>query len=262
MNFTVQNNINYIKQAKSDGKVEKKGLGIKNYLSGGKPIFNTGKQHILERKNSGQTLVKQISLKNGLYLKPQNNEYQQKQKIKIVNSRIFSINDQLNKNVKSFDFTSEENLAQFAENIESSFSQAQDQCSINSMSTENQLTQPSKINSAIEAQNSSFNKLSNNSTEYCSNKHNFKISNAVNKVNYNSKKDLGIKKFELPKVKINLDIASETQYHTTRENFHYFIKGGEINSKNQNKSQDKEINLIINNNIKYEFNNNDLIKSV
>jgi hypothetical protein len=52
--------------------------------------------------------------------------------------------------------------------------------------------------------------MSNNSTEYCSNKHNFKLSNAITKVNQNSKKDLGIKKFELPKIKINLDIASES----------------------------------------------------
>ena len=167
------------------------------------------------------------------------------------------MNDEANKNIKNTDFTSEGNLIQLTENIESSFSLAQEQCSINSLSSEVPLTLPSKVNSAIEAQNSSFNKLSNNSTEYCSNKHNFKICNAVNKVNHNSKKDLGIKKFELPKVKINLDIASESQYHTTRESFHYFIKGGEINPKNQNKSQDKDINSIINNNIKYEFNSND-----
>lgn len=83
--------------------------------------------------------------------------------------------------------------------------------------------------------------MSEKSTEYCSNKHNFKLSNAVLRVN-NSKKELGIKKFELPKVKINLEVASENQYHTSRESFHYFIKGGEINHKlpSMNKSQDND----------------------
>jgi|APCry1669189768_1035252.scaffolds.fasta_scaffold19885_1 hypothetical protein len=53
MHVTVKENINYIKQAKSDGKIEKSGLALKNYLSGGKPIISTGKHQFLERKNSG-----------------------------------------------------------------------------------------------------------------------------------------------------------------------------------------------------------------
>jgi hypothetical protein len=52
--------------------------------------------------------------------------------------------------------------------------------------------------------------MSSNSTEYCNNKHNLKLSNAITKVNQNSKNDLGIKKFELPKIKINLDVPSES----------------------------------------------------